>query len=222
MNGLSHPWLMRESQRRVEEAACSPDVRQQLVAKRVLTDPSMQRIWEREHSRYMRGVADEWRRPRQLVALRSVAFGLIHRKALFEYLRDDAVRGEKRRRIVALFHGSLTYTEAVVAEHHRFLRSALSHLCAEHIGSAVVGDPAFDEPLRAYEGVYLQYLRRFCETHAWPWGSDDPQPAVLQYLKLRLTEQRQAILALGDRPPPRSRPFAVVALGETARPEPPA
>jgi len=58
MNGLSHPRLMRESQRRVEQAALSFDAPEHVAAERVLSNASVQLVWEHEHSRYMHELAD--------------------------------------------------------------------------------------------------------------------------------------------------------------------
>lgn len=200
MKGLSHPQLMRVSQRCVEDAAISRDALAQRVAARVLTDVDSQYVWEREHSGYMHEVADCSRRRSQLVALRAVELRLIHRRAVFQYLRSIATDEDQRRRVVALFHHSLTYTGAVVAEHRLFVRSTLSQLCAEHIGRAVVGDPAFGEPLRDYVSLYTAYFRLFCETHTQPADSDNPCCALLSYLKPQVVEQRRSILALSARP----------------------
>ena len=131
--------------------------------------------------------------------LRAVELRLIHRRAVFEYLRSIATDGVRRRRVVALFHHSLTYTGAVVAEHRLFIRSTLSQLCAEHIGRAVVCDPAFGEPLRDYVNLYTAYFRLFCETYTQPADSDDPCRALLPFLKPQVVEQRRAILALAAR-----------------------
>jgi hypothetical protein len=215
---INHLWLMRESERRVEEAAYSRDVDQQQLAQRVLSNPDLQRLWESEHSGYMHRVADHRRHRPQLAALRRVAFTLIHRKALFEYLRDAGVRGEERRRVVALFHGSRVYTEAVIAEHQLYVRSSLSHLCAAHIGATLEDGPAFEEPMQRYQQAYLEYLSLYCQAHAAQRGrADTPEFSLLPYLKREVDTQRAAILALGNGPAPRSEPFAVVHIGDTVR-----
>jgi hypothetical protein len=67
---LTHPQLMRESERRVEEAAESEDPRESLAAGRLLADGNALQLWENEHARYMRMIARERRRLPQLAALR--------------------------------------------------------------------------------------------------------------------------------------------------------
>ena len=81
----------------------------------MLDDLQAYRRWEAEHDRLMRSVANERNRMGQLVALRSAAFALIHRKALFEYLRDQKVTGRKRHEVFKLVYGDRDYAKSVVA-----------------------------------------------------------------------------------------------------------
>jgi hypothetical protein len=202
---------MVESQRRVKQAAASAEPRVQAVARHVLGDSGTQRRWHIEHSHYMRTVADRMRREQQRAALRTVAFGLVHRMALFQYLRDSTVRSEERRRVVALFHGSRAYSEAVVTEHRLFIRSAASQLCATYIGDTLLEDPAFDGPFAEYERRYHEYFELFCHVRACAAAGEHLFNSLLPYFKLRVSEQRAAILALdGSRPDTRvsSRPVA--------------
>src|SRR5205085_11892334 len=55
-----------------------------LVASRILKNPDAYRRWEAEHDRLMRAVSEQVRLPRQVVALRSTAFALVHRKAILD------------------------------------------------------------------------------------------------------------------------------------------
>ena len=218
MQRLTHLRLMLESERRVEQAAESTEPRLQAVARHVLGDPGTRRRWRIEHSHYMRTVAERMRREQQRAALRTVAFGLVHRMALFEYLRDSTVRTEERRRVVALFHGSRTYSEAVVTEHRLFIRSAASQLCATYIGDKLLEDAAFDGPLAEYERRYHEYFELFCHVRACAAAGEHLFNPLLPYFKLRVSEQRAAILALdGSRPAAgvNSRPVA----GDRPRPD---
>lgn len=216
MNGLSHPRLMRESHRRVELAALSLDAPEHVAAERVLSNASEQFVWEHEHSRYMHEVADQARRRRQVVALRVVALRLIHRRAVFEYLRGSDASNAQRRRVVALFHGSQSYSHAVISEHQLCLRSALSQLCTEHIGRVVIDDPAFGEPLGAYVDLFAAYFRLFCEVHGLVTEPDDPRRGLLPYLKTKIAQQRQLFLEYGDKFGSRFKP-RLPATGPSSR-----
>src|SRR2546430_9457798 len=93
-----HSRLMEESEARVEMAAHFDSPADMLVASRILHNPDAYRRWEAEHDRLMRAVSEQVRLPRQVVALRSTAFALVHRKAIFEYLRDRQITGARRHR----------------------------------------------------------------------------------------------------------------------------
>src|SRR6266513_3177600 len=158
-----HSRLMEESQARVEMAAHFDSPADMLVASRILKNPDAYRRWEAEHDRLMRAVSEQVRLPRQVVALRSTAFALVHRKAIFEYLRDRQITGPKRHRVFALFYGIRDYTNAVLAEHGNYVRCSSSYLCAHHLAEHLMQDAAFDEPLRMYEQWHSEYFRTYCD-----------------------------------------------------------
>jgi hypothetical protein len=189
---------MRESERCLEAAARSGDERQQLVAGRILDNVQLWCQWELEHQALVRDVASHAGADAQSMALRSGALGLIHRKALFEYLRATRLRGSARRRVVSYFRGSLQYTDAIISEHGQYLRSAGSHLCVHHLGVAVLLDGVFQSPVARYEELYTEYFHAFCEALA---GSDDAlaadqQRSVLPLLKHEVSRLHAAILKL--------------------------
>jgi len=108
---------MRESTDRVHSALYSDDPNEQLVASRLLESPSAFGTWENEHSGLMLEVANPSFRRTQAALLKKATFRLIHSKALFEYLRDEHIRGDLRRRIIVHFHPAQDYTRSVIAEH---------------------------------------------------------------------------------------------------------
>jgi len=192
---VDHERLMRESTDRVESALRSNNSIEQLVASRLLESPAIFRIWENEHSGLMREVANTGFRRTQAALLKKATFRLIHRKALFEYLRDQRVRGSARQRIVLTFHPTQDYTRSVIAEHEVYLRKACSFLCTSHVGANVVRDPSFFDPMRHYQALYAEYFQLFCRTHVDPAAADtDPQSELLPLLKYQLEECRKAIM----------------------------
>ena len=194
-NVVNHQRLMRESTDRVQIALSSDDPNEQLVASRLLQNPAAFRTWESEHSGLMREVANYSFRRSQAALLKKATFRLIHRKALFEYLRDQRIRGRLRQRIIVYFHPAQDYTRSVIAEHGQYLRKACSFLCASHVGSNVVRDPGFFDPMRRYQELYAEYFQIFCNTH---FGADSAetelQRALMPMLKHQLEECRVAIL----------------------------
>jgi hypothetical protein len=194
-NSVNHEHLMRESTDRVQSALYSEDPNEQLVASRLLESPAAFRTWENEHSGLMREIANPGFKRTQAALLKQATFRLIHRKALFEYLRDERVRGSARRRIIISFHQTQDYTQSVIAEHGLYLRKACSFLCASHVGGNVVRDPDFFDPMSRYQALYAEYFRIFCGTHFGADSSDtEPQQALLPLLKYQLEECRMAIM----------------------------
>src|SRR3977135_4344177 len=96
IQGYRHSRLMEESQSRLEAAARSGPPEEMLVASRIVEPPLSYRGWESEPDRLMRPASVNVRLAPQSGALRSMAFGLIHRKALFEYLRTSQLTRAKR------------------------------------------------------------------------------------------------------------------------------
>jgi len=187
---------MLESGQRVEEVARTGNPQEKLVASRILESPAVWQIWENEHAGLMRTVSQQRRPPLQVAALKSACLSLIHRKALFEHLRNRQVRGQARKQLVRFFHCSRGYGHALIAEHESYLRSACSYLCSSHVGSAVILDGVFLDPMRRYEELYAEYFRAFCEGFLSSNQAASPISALLPYLKHQITQQRLAVMAM--------------------------
>lgn len=192
---ISHQRLMRESTDCVESALRSGDPIERLVASRVLESPLMFQTWENEHSGLMKDVANSGFRRTQAALLKKASFRLIHRKALFEYLRDERLRGPDRHRIVVSFHPTQDYARSVIAEHEVYLRKACSFLCASHVGGHVVHDPGFFDPMRHYQRLYAEYFKIFCDAQSSRAAAEgESQRELLPLLKFQLDECRKAIM----------------------------
>jgi len=199
---LSHTQLMEESGQRIETMAREGSPAQILVARRVLEDTRLYRHWESEHDRLMRTVANESRTERQVYALRSACFGLIHRKAMFEYLRQQNITGRDRHAVFELIYGGQDYAKAVVAEHCNYVRSTSSLICSHHLGLSLLEDRAFGDPLHRYELRYADYFRAFCGSALASnrYNNDDTLSTLVPYLKRQLGVLRRAILAMPREP----------------------
>jgi hypothetical protein len=194
-NSVDHKCLMRESIDRMHRALNSDNPSEQLIARRLLESPAAFRIWESEHSGLMLEVANPSFRRTQAALLKKATFRLIHRKALFEYLRDGRIRGSLRRRVVISFHPAQDYTRSVIAEHGLYLRKTCSLLCTSHVGGNVVRDPGFFDPMRRYQELYSVYFQIFCSTHfGTDFADSEPQGELLPLLKHQLEECRKAIM----------------------------
>jgi hypothetical protein len=190
---ISHERLMRESTDRVEAALRSSDGGEQLIARRIIESPVMWERWESEHSNLMRQLAGCGVRHAQVAALKQTTFRLLHGKALFQYLRHSEVRGSARTQVIAHFRPGRSYQAAVIAEHGAYLRKACSYLCTSHLGSEVVQDPAFLDPMERYEELYSEYFDLYCSALIEDESSGS-QRALLPLLKQQLHEYRLAIL----------------------------
>jgi hypothetical protein len=209
---LSAKQLIEESETQLERAARSGTVYEQQVAGQILASPLEYRRWESEHARAMAQVAGAPRIGLQMRALLSNAFTLIHRKALFEYLRDRAPRGGTRRTLIRHFHGDHSYTQSIVAEHGNYLRGAASLLCTEKIGTTLLAHQAFGEPLDEYERLYGEYFASYCDSVLLPGDGGglegDSVRSLLTYLKRDILEVRTRLLAMPPVPERRRQPRA--------------
>jgi len=192
------------------------------AASHMLQMPEIYRRWAAEHDRLMRAVSDQARLPAQVTALRSTTFGLVHKRALFEYLRDRQLAGDKRKRLLSLFYGCRDYTNAILMEHGHFMRCSTSYLCTHHLGQHLMEDAAFEEPMQLYEEWYTEYFRAYCDTELADTETEKETVATLEslkpLLKHRLAEARQAILAMPKSPDREWREVQIrKPTGETAR-----
>jgi hypothetical protein len=194
-SAFSHARLMRESTDRIQSALRSDNANEHLVAQRILATPASWHSWELEHSGLMRHVADYPALRHQAAALRRTALRLIHGKTLFEYLKKHTVRGRARSLVLAHFHPTQLYEHAVISEHTAYLRKACSYICASHVGTDLVRDDAFLDPMQQYETLFTEYFELYCSTLFVAQGAEsDPQPALLPLLKHQLNEWRWVIL----------------------------
>jgi hypothetical protein len=186
---------MRESTDRIESALRSDDEKERQVAFRLSENSATWERWESEHSRLMHQVADFGALQNQAAALRQTALRLIHGKALFDHLRRNEVRGSERARMLNHFYPARGYQYALIAEHGVYVRKACSYLCATHVGTGVVRDPSFLDPMQHYENLYAEYFDLYCTTL---FPGDGVQSAsersLLPLLKHQLNEWRWIVL----------------------------
>jgi hypothetical protein len=194
-SAISHSRLMRESTDRIESALRSDDEYEHRVANRLAENSKTWELWENEHSGLMRHVADYSLLRTQAAALRQTALRLIHGKALFEYLRRNEIRGPERARMLKCFYPTRGYQYAVIAEHGSYVRKSCSYLCAAHVGTGLVHDPAFLDPMQHYESLYSEYFDLYCATLFPTEGVESAcERSLLPLLKHQLNEWRWIIL----------------------------
>ncbi len=195
---LRHEGLMRASHAHVAATARRSRPRTECLAMRLMQHPGTYAEWETGHSRLMQQVCQPARLRAQIVRMRTTTLRLIHRRAVFEYLRDRQITGVKRHRYIALFYGSRDYASSVVLEHGHYMRSWVSASCSRFIGTDVLHDPAFEAPLAAYELCYSEYFRAFCDLQLTTAeeASDTYEQALLPFLKERCEQARERLIRL--------------------------
>jgi len=195
---------MDESELCVAQAAKTGTHVEMVIVGRLLAHPETYRRWESEHARLMHRVSMHGYLTRQAVELRSTALALIHRKALFEYLRDHALSGSQRRRLLTSFHSFGDYSTAVIAEHGNYLRGVSSYLCSHHLARRLLKDTAFAEPLLLYQERYTDYFRVFCDCSLADTEEEkrivEPLRELQPLLKLQVAEARKEILTMPYQP----------------------
>jgi hypothetical protein len=204
IQGISQARLMEESELCVAEAAKFGTPAQMLVATRLMSHPDSYRRWESEHSQLMRRVSCHTYLNRQVVALRSTALTLLHRKAVFEYLQERQLTGSQRHRLMELFHSLRDYSASLIAEHGNYLRGASSYWCSHHLARRLMKDGVFAEPLLLYQERYSDYFRVFCDVELAETEAEkqvvEPMRMLQPLLKAQLAEARREILTMPYRP----------------------
>lgn len=190
---------MEASQARLTIAMHSGNPDEERIALRILDNPRDFSAWEQQHSGLMRQIAATGSPAAEKNELLAASLALIHRKALFEYLKTSAVRGEDRVRLVKNFFERSDYSKAIVAEHGNYIRSAASYMCSSHVGLAIMLDDVFDEPLSQYEQLYSDYFRVYCglvvTTDRDEVQTLEPLAATL---KREVNDFRHALIALAQ------------------------
>ena len=100
-----------------------------------------------------------------------------------------------RAKILAHFYPTRGYEHAVVQEHGTYLRKACSLLCTSHLGTDVVADVSFLDPVQQYETLYGEYFDMYCAS-LFPrdGATSDSEGSLLPLLKHQLNEWRDVIL----------------------------
>ena len=210
---LTPGMLMDFSESRLDVLRYSGTDDERRVITRLLDQPSSYRRWGAFHYPLMQKVAATRNRREQLGRLRKMNFVLLHRQALFEYLRDSQVTGRDRETLFRAFYNQTNYTRAVITEHTRYLQSNSSLYCADYLKLQVMRDAGFTVGFEDYRQQYMEYFSLYC---SWAIGEsrgfDYATQSVLLDMKQRLSTTSAQLMALPEHPPERpsaTRPWAV-------------
>jgi len=177
---------MEESEKELFAAIASRQDRWANVAEAVAYDFRKFSAWEARHARLLEPIAAAGRRRASIGILRRAETALIHRRALFETLREQRIRGEARDRLFRLFYGPRDFRNSVLAEHFQYQLAATSSVTVVRL-STVCNDPAGSHLLARYERAYQKYFWAYCQ-----WQLNE-NPLLSDML--RLTMQSTKFLA---------------------------
>jgi hypothetical protein len=187
--------LMDSSERLVQVTARAARGEVSLAANRLLQDHCEWLVWEKEFGAALRRIVIPVRREDQIRTLRVAGFSWIHDVMPFQHVRDRALRGERRQRVIIGLHNTNGFARAMVTEYRNYIRSTCSLACCAYIGESMLGDDIFVESMRRYGEVYSEYFRSYCDLNFLA-----PEPdaaggtALLPLLKRQVDELRRAIL----------------------------
>ena len=156
-----HRQLMTESEYALQSACESSEARQSRIANTILGDYNKYREWELRHANLLRPVAEQKARKYQVLALRHADVQLIHRRAFFKYLQTHEVRGEQRQQLFRLFHTTLDFDEAILAEHRQYMLAFSSGISTNHIID-VMHDGTSTPLVEQYEKTFSRYFEMKC------------------------------------------------------------
>jgi hypothetical protein len=156
-----HQYLMDESEQALSDAAASSRLRDARIAKQILGDSNIHRLWESRHADLVMPVAETGRRATQIFALRDIELRLLHRRALITHIRKHRIVGEKRDRLFSVFYGPTDTNNAILKEHRQYTLSVSSRVSADHLID-VMCDSVSNRLLKEYEGIYSKYFELYC------------------------------------------------------------
>ena len=152
---------MDESEQALSDAAEGHRRRDARIARQILGDSKIHRLWESRHADLVLPVAEQSRRARQIFALRDIEVRLLHRRALIRHIRTHRIVGEERDRLFSVFYGPMDTSNAILAEHRQYKLAVSSRVSTDHLIN-VMCDPVSTRLLRKYASIYSKYFELYC------------------------------------------------------------
>lgn len=157
-----HKKLMRTSETALHDAVRASAEDTARIAKAVVSDRRTYLNWEARHAELLMPAANVRDDRRMLNELRSAQLQLVPRCALFNYLKEHQVVGEKRVRVMSLFHRTLDFNDSVLLEHRNFLLAESSQISTDYI-TGLMHDVSGRSLMELYERAYANYFALKCE-----------------------------------------------------------
>lgn len=180
-----HRYLMDESEQALSDAVEGHRQRDARIARQILGDSKIRRLWESRHADLLLPVAEHGRRTRQIFALRNIAVQLLHRRALIRHIRKNRIVGEERDKLLSIYYGPMDRSNAIMAEHRQYQLSVSSRVSTDHLIN-VMHDPVSVKLLHEYKNIYSKYFKLYC----FVVGCDDTTTADATRPELAILRRR--------------------------------
>lgn len=156
-----HRQLMTASERALHDATESPIERESRISTTIISDHKKYSEWELRHANLLRPVAEHRAKKHQILEIRRADMHLVHRQAFFKYLQTHEVRGEERKQLFRLFHSTLDFEDAILAEHRQYMIAFSSGISTEHIADVML-DNVTPYLIEKYENLFGRYFEMKC------------------------------------------------------------
>jgi len=128
-----HRQLMTASEHALQDACDSPVPIESRIATNITSDDKKYQEWEHRHANLLLPVAEQRASKNQILAIRNANVQLVHRRAFFRHLQTHDLRGAKREQLFRLFHSTLDFNAAILAEHRQYMLAFSSGISTDHI-----------------------------------------------------------------------------------------
>ena len=152
---------MSESEQALWDTASSKTNHESRIAKQVLDDSKFYRLWETRHAELVRPVAEESKPAPQVIKLRDIDVGLVHRQALIDHIRAKKIVGHERDRLFSTFYGPRATTNAILIEHKQYMLAVSSWVSSQHL-LEVMHDPVSVRLTNIYKALFDKYFELYC------------------------------------------------------------
>jgi len=156
-----HRYLMDESEQALSDAAAGGCQRDTRIARQILGDPRIHRLWESRHADLVLPVSKHSLRNAQIFALRDIEVNLLHRRALISCIRKQRIVGKERDKLFSVFYGPRDTRDAILTEHRQYTLAVSSRVSTDHLIN-VMHDPVSVKLLHEYKNIYSTYFELYC------------------------------------------------------------
>lgn len=187
-----HRQLMTASEYALHDACESSLPAESRIASTICGDNKKYREWELRHANLLLPVAEHKAKKYQILELRNANVHLVHRRAFFRYLQMHNVRGASREQLFRLFHQTLDFHEAVLAEHRQYMLAFSSGISTDHIID-IMDDDRSNILIDRYEQLFGRFFEMKC------YLASAPETATSKLVRSSLRDAQGQLLRIRRR-----------------------